>query len=209
MTDEPGETMPREDMSRGGSGRAEVNKNFLLNTVHGLKSHNKREEEEDCWRQHSLEQKARERQLAHDTNRNRGKDLAEEAGTSASHASDVDARRFWAEQKERAMTAITPAIDPSAAATGQGSSPLSVDRKRKREHSEEGIGRANGDRRDRRRKEEKKKTKKKKEKKRKRENRDRGGSDDERGAVGVGTGGGDEKARRQKRSKRAEKKRKK
>ncbi|CAN0544872.1 unnamed protein product, partial [Ectocarpus sp. 12 AP-2014] len=36
-------------MSRGGSGRAGVNKNFLLNTVHGLKSHNKREEEEDCW----------------------------------------------------------------------------------------------------------------------------------------------------------------
>lgn len=213
VTSEAGETMPREDMGRGGSGRAGVNKNFLLNTVHGLKSHNKREEEEDCWRQHGLEQRARERLLAHDANRNRPKIPADGGDTSASHTSDVDARRFWAERKERAMIATTPAIDPNVAAAatggGGGSSPV-VDRKRQREDSEEGAGRGNGDRGDRRKKEDKKKANKKKRKKRKRESRDRAGSDDERGAVGVGTEGWDEEARRrQKRSKRAQKKRKK
>ncbi|CAN0114319.1 unnamed protein product [Ectocarpus sp. 12 AP-2014] len=206
--------MPREDISRGGSGRAGVNKNFLLNTVHGLKSHNKREEEEDCWRQHDLEQRARERLLAHDANRNRRQVPADGGDTSASHVSDVDARRFWAERKERAMTATTPAIEPNAAAVatggGGGSSPA-VDRKRQREDSEAGAGRANGDRGDRRKREDKMKANKKKKKKRKRESRDRAGSDDERGADGVGTEGGDEEARRrQKRSKkRAQKKSKK
>ncbi|CAM9426841.1 unnamed protein product [Ectocarpus sp. 6 AP-2014] len=204
--------MPRDGMNRGGSSRAGVNKNFLLNTVHGLKSHNKREEEEDCWRQHGLEQRARERLLAHDANRNRRKVPADGGDTSASHASDVDARRFWAERKERTMTATTPAIDPSAAAaaTGGGSSP-SVVRKRQREDSEEGTGRANGNRGDRRKKDDKKKANKKKKKKRKRESRDRAGSDDERGAVGVGNAGGAEEARRRhKRSKkRAQKRRKK
>ncbi|CBJ31508.1 expressed unknown protein [Ectocarpus siliculosus] len=200
--------MPRDDMSRGGSGRAGVNKNFLLNTVHGLKSHNKREEEEDCWRQHGLEQRARERLLAHDANRNRRNVPADGGDTSASHASDVDARRFWAERKERTMTATTPAIDPSAAAAATGGSSPSVDRKRQREDSEEGTGRANGNRGDRRKKDDKKKGNKKKKKKRKRESRDRAGSDDERGAVGVGNAGGDEEARRRhKRSKKRAQKR--
>lgn len=39
-----------------------VNKKFLLNTVVGLKSHNRREEEEDCWRQYRLQEEFEQKQ---------------------------------------------------------------------------------------------------------------------------------------------------
>ncbi|CAM9164783.1 unnamed protein product [Choristocarpus tenellus] len=53
-----GVSKPRPAVPIGPSG---VNKTFLLNTMMGLKSHNRREEEEDCWRQHRVQEEAKER----------------------------------------------------------------------------------------------------------------------------------------------------
>lgn len=157
---------------RGGGYRAGVNKKFLLNTVHGLKSHNKREEEEDCWRQHDLDRKAHGRRLSHDASRARRESSTGAVNRAASPVPEVDARQFWAEQKRKAMTAMstssigTPLVgDRPEAKHGDGCAP------RERERSEGSADRANlsdGDRKKRRKKEEKKAKKKKK---RKRESR--------------------------------------
>lgn len=103
---------------RGGSHRAGVNKKFLLNTVHGLKSHNKREEEEDCWRQHDLDQKAKGRRLSRGAaGQARRKKPTDEAYGAASPVPEVDTRQFWAEQKRKAMAA------GSASSSSVGGSP--------------------------------------------------------------------------------------
>lgn len=117
--------MQWQEGSRVGGCRAgTVNKKFLINTVRGLKSHNKREEEEDCWRQHDLDQKAQQRQqrpsLSHNTCRARRPEISiiDTAATKAStDASEVDTREFWAEQKQRVMTAASSS-SVGTAATG-------------------------------------------------------------------------------------------
>lgn len=168
---------------RGRIPRAAVNKKFLLNTVHGLKSHNKREEEEDCWRQHNLDQKAREgrRSRSHDAGfRARSESSTDSVHRAASPALEADTRQFWAEQKRKAVTA--------AQATASSGAPLERGRpgakhgdgckSRGGEHSDGSADEASlseGDRKKKRRKEKEKKAKRKK--KRKRERRRSSSSD--------------------------------
>lgn len=162
---------------RGGSPRAAVNKNFLLNTVHGLKSHNKREEEEDCWRQHNLDQKAKEgrRGRSHDAAcRARRESSTDEAQRAVSPVSEIDTRQFWAEEKRKAMTAAQAASSAGAPLEGGRPDAKHGDRckSRERERSDGSSDEASipdDDRKKRRRKKEEKKAKKKK--KRKRESR--------------------------------------
>lgn len=95
-----------------------VNRQFLLNTVHGLNSHNRREEEEDCWRQHRLERESRCPGLPKGGSQSRHGGSADKESTSAAHPSTVDARRYWAEEKQRAMTAAAEApFQPTTALT--------------------------------------------------------------------------------------------
>lgn len=84
----------------GSSSRAGINRQFLLSTVYGLESHNRREEENDCWRQHRLEQSL-ENGVPNAT-----AERQQKTTTTAprAHASATCARIFWAEQKRRAMT---------------------------------------------------------------------------------------------------------
>lgn len=156
---------------RGGSPRAGVNKKFLLNTVHGLKSHNKREEEEDCWRQHNLDQnkankangRSRSREACRRERRDNSTDAVHEA---ASPISEVDTRQFWAEQKRKAMTALsTPPVG----------APLTVGRCKSRERarsdgSADGATLSDDDSKKKRRRKGEKKAKKKKKRKRERYN---------------------------------------
>eukprot|EP00752_Nemacystus_decipiens_P005440 g4931.t1 len=160
--------------SKGSSPRAAVNKKFLLNTVHGLKSHNKREEEEDCWRQHDLDQKAKEgrRSRSHDAacraRRERSTDAVRRA---ASPVSEVDTRQFWAEQKRKAMTAAL--VSPSGDAPLEGGRPdakhgdrrMSRDRQRP-DGSEDEASLSDDDRKKRKRKKGERKARKKKKRKR-------------------------------------------
>lgn len=170
---------------KGRSPRAAVNKKFLLNTVHGLKSHNKREEEEDCWRQHNLDQKAREgrRSRSHDAGfRARSESSTDSVHRAASPVLEADTRQFWAEQKRKAVTA--------AQATASSSAPLERGRpgakhgdgckSRGGEHSDGSADEASlseGDRKKKRRKEKEKEKKAKRKKKRKRERRRSSSSD--------------------------------
>lgn len=180
--------MERQADNRRGSRPSGVNKVFLLNTVHGLKSHNKREEEEDCWRQHALDRKAQGRDGPSNTSYPpRRREPTEAVGESAAGASEADARRFWAEQKERAMKATTPPIDATPG-VGGGSLPVAESggdrlKSRKRERQDGGSGRSSSPDVDRKRKKSKKKKakkrrKKKKDEKKKRELEDRHGSGD-------------------------------
>lgn len=90
----------------GASSRAGVNRQFLLSTVHGLKSHNRREEEKDCWRQHRLEQSLDIR-LSNATGERQQKNSSTKATALQAHGSTTSDRRFWEEQKLRAMTSRT------------------------------------------------------------------------------------------------------
>lgn len=92
-------TMPRVTGS-GAISRAGVNRQFLLSTVYGLESHNRREEENDCWRQHRLEQSL-DNGLPNATGERQQKTTTT---APRAHASTTSARIFWAEQKRRAMT---------------------------------------------------------------------------------------------------------
>lgn len=94
----------------GASSRAVVNANFILNTVHGIGSHNRREEVEDCWRKRRLEQDNKQRaSLANATGERRLKLPYQKAAVEEAAASVEDTRTFWAEQKQRAMTATRTA----------------------------------------------------------------------------------------------------
>ncbi|CAM9174053.1 unnamed protein product [Hapterophycus canaliculatus] len=212
--------MERRGGGGAGSRPSGVNKIFLLNTVHGLKSHNKREEEEDCWRQHALGHKADRWDRPSNTAAPGRGEPKEEINETAGGISEADARKFWAEQKERAMKATTPPIDTTPAAGG-GSSPVaeSSDRlkSRKRERLDESPGGSSdldADRKSKKRARKKKK-RKKKEKIKKRELQVRhgagsGGSGDEGDAEDGKRGSDGESGRNRKKSNRhTEKKRKK
>lgn len=160
---------------RAGSHRAGVNKKFLLNTVHGLKSHNKREEEEDCWRQHDLDLKAQARSRSHDAAcRARRERPTEEVHRAASPVPDADTRQFWAERKRKAMTAalatssVGAPVDggrwPDAAKHGDGGK--SRERERSDGSADDGASLSGDGGKKRGRKKEERKTKKKKKRKR-------------------------------------------
>ncbi|CAM9507456.1 unnamed protein product, partial [Scytosiphon promiscuus] len=166
--------MERYGGSKTGSRSSGVNKVFLLNTVHGLKSHNKREEEEDCWRQHALDHRAQGRGRPSNTSPPRRREPTESGDRRVTDTSEADARRFWAEQKERAMAATTPSVDtaPAGVVSVTESSDRRKSRKRERlDESPSGSSSSDGDGERKKRKEgakKKKKTKKQKKKEKKR-----------------------------------------
>lgn len=106
-----------------------VNKQFLLNTVAGVKSHNRREEEEDCWRQHRLQEEQQQQQyrprarpdgstdlrtLINQKRRQENRKMENSvrpdnrmgsSGASSTNSAAGSSREFWAEAKLRAMTA--------------------------------------------------------------------------------------------------------
>lgn len=88
-----------------------VNTKFLINTVHGIGSHNRREEVEDCWRQRRLEQRddKQRTRLSSATGDRRGELLYQKAAVEKAAASVGGTRTFWAEQKKRVMTATRTA----------------------------------------------------------------------------------------------------
>lgn len=182
--------MQGQARGKGESGPAGVNKNFLLNTVRGLKSHNKREEEEDCWRQHDLEQKAKSRRLSHDTSRARRS--TEETSRAADSASEAETRQFWAEQKQKAMAAATPSaggVGTAAVVDGMAHGAHGDGRERRerdRADKTDGRGKHSDEDSDASRLEKKRKRAKKKKKKRKRESRRNRGSDTDSGGDDVG-----------------------
>lgn len=100
-------------MDANRSSRTRINKKFILNTIDGLKSHNRREEEEDCWRQHRLEQEAQHRleqeAPTRPTNRRRQHNLDQEVPNRPLVIHVDDERKFWAEKKARAMTSLESA----------------------------------------------------------------------------------------------------
>lgn len=99
-----GSTMQRSAGERPTSGVKRVNKNFLLNTVAGLKSHNRREEEEDCWRQHRLQEQQHPQRG--ETERSDLRSLINEGRrrrSSAASSASTNSREFWAEMKLRTM----------------------------------------------------------------------------------------------------------
>lgn len=91
-----------------GSSRTRINKQFILNTIDGLKSHNRREEEEDCWRQHRLEQDAHYR-MTSSASGGRQDNLDGEVPNRPPIIHVDDERKFWAETKARAMTSLESA----------------------------------------------------------------------------------------------------
>lgn len=100
--------MNRSRVSGGGSSAPEVNKKFLLNTVQSLKSHNRREEEEDCWRQHRFQseqgqQEARPLRVSDEYPPSRFGILSRGNTSTVADMPNSDARTFWAKEKERAM----------------------------------------------------------------------------------------------------------
>lgn len=88
--------------------RTRINKKFILNTVDGMKSYNRREEEEDCWRQHRLEEEAHHR-VTLPTNRRRENNLNREVPKRTPTIHIDDERKFWADKKARAMTSLESA----------------------------------------------------------------------------------------------------
>eukprot|EP00904_Undaria_pinnatifida_P004900 jgi/Undpi1/153/HiC_scaffold_1.g00150.m1 len=88
----------------GTGSRAVVNTNFLLNTVNGIGSHNRREEVEDCWRQRRLEQQDHKQGNEGNATRKRQREVTyQKTLIEQAVASVDDTRTFWAEQKQRAM----------------------------------------------------------------------------------------------------------
>lgn len=88
---------------RPNSGVKKVNKFFLFNTVVGLKSHNRREEEEDCWRQHRLqEQQHQQRRETEGLDLRNLINQRRSGRRGAVGSASVNSREFWAEMKLRA-----------------------------------------------------------------------------------------------------------
>lgn len=99
------------------SSRTGVNRKFLFNTVRGLQAHNRREEEEDCWRQYRLEENGgvSESSFSESDRVSRDKDGDRSAPRrehcpprEATGTSSHDSRKFWAEAKARAMSSTPP-----------------------------------------------------------------------------------------------------
>lgn len=118
----------------GATSRAVVNTKFLINTVHGIGSHNRREEVEDCWRQRRLEQQDHKQRtrLSNATGDRRGELPYQKAAVEEAAASVDDTRTFWAEQKQRVMTAARTASPIEGALLSTMQAVTSVERSGKK-----------------------------------------------------------------------------
>lgn len=99
--------------------RGGVNRQFLVNTVRGVQAHNRREEEEDCWRLHRMQDKRSEVGVSAiiDSKSDYPVERAR-LGSSCDNRSDdqsaseiVNSRKHWAEVKRRAMSQRPSAED--------------------------------------------------------------------------------------------------
>lgn len=101
----------------GEGSRAGINKQFLHNTVAGLKSHNRREEEEDCWRRHRLEQGAQIPRQSEVPGQRLHRNTTENAVSAVALISAAESRKFWAKEKRRAMITTSSATETLGATT--------------------------------------------------------------------------------------------
>eukprot|EP00904_Undaria_pinnatifida_P006618 jgi/Undpi1/3086/HiC_scaffold_15.g06460.m1 len=123
--------------------RAVVNTNFLLNTVHGIGSHNRREEVEECWRQRRLEQQQDHKQGNEgNATRKRQREVTyQKTPIEQAVASVDDTRTFWAEQKQRAMAGTaTGASSAMAGAISTVQTGTMMERRRNKTKLGEGEG---------------------------------------------------------------------
>ena len=77
--------------------RVDVNKVYLLNTIHSVSNHNRREEESDCWRKHKLIKRVRDNDMD-DTN-NHNLPSAKTARRILQAPTDEEERVAWAAKK--------------------------------------------------------------------------------------------------------------
>lgn len=89
--------------SRKTKGDININKVYLSNTIQSIESHNRREEESDCWRQQKLVKRVRD-DFHSDSQRNKKATIL----TSSNLASESDdaERALWAAKKARQMSGI-------------------------------------------------------------------------------------------------------
>jgi hypothetical protein len=91
---------------RMSKGDINVNKVYLTNTIQSVESHNRREEESDCWRQQKLVKRVRDK-LPSDSQREMKTTIS--ASANAMIESDNAERALWAAKKARQMSAIETA----------------------------------------------------------------------------------------------------
>jgi hypothetical protein len=84
-------------------GDINVNKVYLSNTILSVESHNRREEESDCWRQQKLVKRVRDN-LPSDSQRDMNTSIV--TSTNVMVESDIAERALWAAKKARQMSAI-------------------------------------------------------------------------------------------------------
>lgn len=84
-------------------GDINVNKVYLSNTILCVESHNRREEESDCWRQQKLEKRVRDN-FSSDSQQEMN--TAKPSSKNAMIESDVAERAQWAAKKARQMSAV-------------------------------------------------------------------------------------------------------
>lgn len=92
--------------------RAGVNRQFLVNTVRGVQAHNRREEEEDCWRLHRMQDKRSEAGVSarigsksdYAVERARPSSSCDNRSDDQSASDIVNSRKHWAEVKRKAMS---------------------------------------------------------------------------------------------------------
>lgn len=77
--------------------RNDINKVYLSNTILSVESHNRREEESDCWRENKMIKRARQNDLIDTTNFSRG--TKESSITSSITEFDEEERAVWAAKK--------------------------------------------------------------------------------------------------------------
>jgi hypothetical protein len=88
---------------RKSKGDINVNKVYLSNTILSVESHNRREEESDCWRQQKLVKRVRDNfpsDSQHDMN------TTIVTSTNVMIETDIAERALWAAKKARQMSSI-------------------------------------------------------------------------------------------------------
>jgi hypothetical protein len=91
---------------RKSNGDINVNKVYLSNTILSVESHNRREEESDCWRQQKLVKRVRDN-LPSDSQRDMNTTIV--TSTNVMIEADIAERALWAAKKARQMSAIEKA----------------------------------------------------------------------------------------------------
>lgn len=76
-----------------------VNKLYLANAIQSVESHNRREQESDCWRQHKLLEKIRHDDLSNLEDENRVISRRVRCFTETTLDADCEERARWAAKK--------------------------------------------------------------------------------------------------------------